>query len=146
MVNLALGSSEKVLRSREPNFILESLRFDEVLVEKVAPDAAVPLLARPVSADLSQRVTVPRVRHWTHTPDPPECVRSLTQRGLQFALSPDAVWVRHRTLFGASGAWRLQVQLAVNGAPDALRSASGATLSASGALVFYGIRVAGPWT
>ena len=40
----------------------------------------------------------------------------------------------------------LQVQLAVNGAPDALRSVSSATLSVSGALLFYGIRVAGPWT
>ena len=40
MVNLALGSSEKVLRSRGINFILERSHFDKVWVPKQAPDAA----------------------------------------------------------------------------------------------------------
>ena len=40
----------------------------------------------------------------------------------------------------------LQVQLAVAVAPDTLQSASGATSSVSGALILFGIRVAGPWT
>ena len=40
MVNLALGSSEIVLRSRGTNFILERSRFDEVRVPKGAPYAA----------------------------------------------------------------------------------------------------------
>ena len=40
MVNLALGSSEIVLRSRGTNFVLERSRFDEVWVPKGAPDAA----------------------------------------------------------------------------------------------------------
>jgi len=43
LVNLALGSFKKVLRSRELNFVLESSRFDEVWVLKQhrtpAPDA-----------------------------------------------------------------------------------------------------------
>ena len=34
MVNLALGSYEKVLRSRGTNFVLERLCFDEVWVLK----------------------------------------------------------------------------------------------------------------
>ena len=46
----------------------------------------------------------------------------------------------------ASGVLSVEVQLAVNGAPDALCSASGATSSASGVPVFCGIRVAVPWT
>ena len=40
MVNLALGSSEIVLRSRGTNFVLERSRFDKVWVPKGAPDAA----------------------------------------------------------------------------------------------------------
>ena len=40
MVNLALGSSEIVLRSRGTNFVLEQSRFDEARVPKQAPDAA----------------------------------------------------------------------------------------------------------
>ena len=40
MVNLALGSSETVLRSRETNFVLERSRFGVVWVPKGAPDAA----------------------------------------------------------------------------------------------------------
>ena len=40
MVNLALSSSEIVLRSRGTNFILEWSRFDEVWVPKLALDAA----------------------------------------------------------------------------------------------------------
>ena len=40
MVNLALGSSEIVLRSRGTNFVLERSRFDEVWVPKLASDAA----------------------------------------------------------------------------------------------------------
>ena len=40
MVNLALGSSEIVLRSRGTNFVLERSRFDEVRVPKGAPNAA----------------------------------------------------------------------------------------------------------
>jgi len=40
LLNLALGSSETVLRSRGTNFILERSRFDEVRVPKGAPDAA----------------------------------------------------------------------------------------------------------
>ena len=40
MVNLALGSSEIVLRSSGTNFVLERSRFDEVRVLKEAPDAA----------------------------------------------------------------------------------------------------------
>jgi len=31
-IHLALGSSEEVIRSRESNFVLESSRFDEVLI------------------------------------------------------------------------------------------------------------------
>jgi len=122
LVNLALGSSERVLRSREPNFILESSRFNEVWVLRQrrtqAPNA---LLVRPVGADF---VSAPRClglatghthrtrqgafgpipregcslpSHQMQTPDPLECVRSLTQRGLHIALSPDKVLVRHQT-------------------------------------------------
>ena len=40
LVNLALGSSEKVLRSRGTNFVLERSHFDEVWVPKQALDAA----------------------------------------------------------------------------------------------------------
>ena len=40
MVNLELGSSEKVIRSRGINFVLERSCFDEVWVPKEAPDAA----------------------------------------------------------------------------------------------------------
>ena len=40
MVNLALGSSEIVLRSRETNFVLEQSRFDGVWMPIGAPDAA----------------------------------------------------------------------------------------------------------
>ena len=118
-------------------------------------------------ADLGQRIKVPRVRHRTHRgasdPIPKEVCR------LSFApnarTEPTVVrpvpyperyeslpshrtrsgWVTGPTV-GASGVWQVKVQLAINGAPDALRSASGATLSASGAPVFWGIRVAGPWT
>ena len=83
MVNLALGSSERVLRSREPNFVLERSIFDEVLVLRShrtqTPDAVEPLLAPPVSADLGQRIPVSRVRHRTHAPDSPGCVRSRTK-------------------------------------------------------------------
>ena len=39
MVNLALGGSEIVLRSRGTNFVLERSRFDKVSVPKGAPDA-----------------------------------------------------------------------------------------------------------
>ena len=39
MVNLAIGSSEIVLKSRGTNFVLERSRFDEVWVSKEAPDA-----------------------------------------------------------------------------------------------------------
>ena len=39
MVNLALGSSEIVLRSRGTKFVLERLRFDEVWVHELS-DAA----------------------------------------------------------------------------------------------------------
>ena len=39
MVNLALGSSEIVLRLRGTNFVLERSRFDEVSVPKGAPNA-----------------------------------------------------------------------------------------------------------
>ena len=49
MVNLALGSSEIVLRSRGTNFVLERSRFDEVWVPIGAPDAAPDALSvRPV--------------------------------------------------------------------------------------------------
>jgi len=47
-------------------------------------------------------------------------------------------WWGTEPTVGASGVWQLQVQAVVNGAPDALRSASGAS-------VFWGIRVADPW-
>ena len=40
LVNLALGSSETVLRSRGTNFVLERSCFDEVRVPKGASDAA----------------------------------------------------------------------------------------------------------
>ena len=39
MANLALGSSEIVLRLRGTNFVLERSRFDEVRMHKGAPDA-----------------------------------------------------------------------------------------------------------
>ena len=39
MVNLALGSSEIVLKSRGTNFVLVRSRFDKVRVPKGAPDA-----------------------------------------------------------------------------------------------------------
>jgi len=39
LANLALGSSEIVLRSRGTNFVLERSHFDEVRVPKEAPDA-----------------------------------------------------------------------------------------------------------
>jgi len=106
LVNLALGSSEKVLRLREPNFVLESSRFDEVLVEKqhrmLASNAAVSLLARPMCANLESTRQVPSVRHRTHAPDSTGCVRFCTQRGLQTNLPPDVIWVGHWTLVGAS--------------------------------------------
>ena len=44
MVNLALGSSEIVLRSSGTNFVLERSHFDEVRVPKGALDAALDAL------------------------------------------------------------------------------------------------------
>jgi len=83
------------------------------------------------------------IGHRTHAPDLPRCVRSRTPRGLQFTLSPDT---GTGPTMRASGVLSVELQLAVNGEPDALCTASGATLSTSGAPIFFGIRVASPWT
>jgi len=77
--------------------------------------------------------------HRTHAADPLGCVWSHTQRGLKFALAPDTIQVSHRIHCGCVWCVAEQVQLAIDGAPDALRSAFGAP-------VFGGIRVVGPWT
>ena len=97
-----------------------------------APDAAEPLLACPVSADLGQRVEVPRVRHRTHRGASGPVPREVCNSPSHWTLCG---WDTGPSV-GASGARRLQVQLAINGVPDALQSTSGATLSASGAPVF----------
>jgi len=81
--------------------------------------------------------------HQTHATDPLGCVRSRTQRGLQITLTPNA---GTGPTVSASDVLSEVVQLAVNGAPDALCSASGAASSASGAPVLCGKQVAGPWT
>ena len=158
MVNLALGSSKKVLRLRGTNFVLERSSFDEVWMPKEASDAA-----PSGGADFGQHGWVPRVRHWTHALDSLGWIRSYTHRGLQLTRAPDSPRsVRSHTqgglkvsltpddgtglTEGASGVLLEKVQLAINGAPDALCSASGATLSASGAPIFSGKWLAGPWT
>jgi len=83
---------------------------------------------------------VPRVRHRTLAPDSQRSVPSHTQGGFKFSLTPDD---GTGPTEGASGALSEEVQLAVNEAPDALCSASGATLSASGAPVLCGKQLAG---
>ena len=168
MVNLALGSSEKVLRSRGTNFVLDRSRFDEVWVPKQALDTSTRrFVSASGGADLGQCAWVPRVRHRTHALDSPGCIRSLIQGGLQLDWALDArtgpngvrqvpyqerVVIHphtgrgHRTHCECVRCVAEKVQLAVNRALDALCSASGATSSASGAPVFCEIRVADPWT
>jgi len=93
--------------------------------------------------DSSQSDWVPRVRHQTLATDSPGSVRSHTQGGCKFPLTLDGATGPTE---GASSALSERVQLAVNVSPDARCSASGATLSASGAPVFSVKRLAGPWT
>ena len=77
LVNLALGSSEIVLRSKGTNFVLERSRFDEVWVLKLALDAAPDALwVRLVRSLAVKSAWVPRVRHRTLAPDAPGSVRS----------------------------------------------------------------------
>ena len=114
-------------------------------------------------ADLSRRGWVPRVRRRTLAPDSPGSVRSHTQGGLQLTLAPDSPGsVRSHTqggckfsltpdddtrpTEGAFGALSEAVRLVINVSPDALCSASGATLRACSAPVFKRKQLADPWT
>ena len=64
MVNLALGSSEKVFRSRGTDFVLKRTCFDEVSVLKQEPDASTGhSMSASGGADLGQHAWVPWVRH-----------------------------------------------------------------------------------
>ena len=69
MLILALGSLERVLRSRGSNYVLESSRFDEVLIDfrhwKLASNTTIGLFVRPVYAGDELACHVSRVWHRT---------------------------------------------------------------------------------
>jgi len=136
LVNLALGSSKKVLRSREPNFILESSRFNEVLVER---------------QHRTQQCHCWRVRCMLTRVSVSKCLglgtgrTHRTRQGASSLLPREVCNLSSRRMLSGwnTGPWLLhpvlgglQVQLAVNRAPDTLQSASGATLSAFGGEIF----------
>ena len=98
MSNLALGSLEEVLRSRGSNFILESSRFDEVLIEsrhrKLASDTTGELFVRPVYTGFGLACHVSRDRHQMRAPDLRCVCVPLPTEGVKLVSSPDASRVR----------------------------------------------------
>ena len=126
MLNLAVRSSKRVLRLRGSSFVLESLWFDEVLIEfrhrTLASDTIVGLFVRLVLIGVEPACHMSRVWHRTHAPDASRCVRSLTQRGCKMSFLTGCVQGEGIGCPCASGVVRVfKPQLAIGETPDSLR-------------------------